>query len=191
MCKTRLLQVWAAIWTLQRGNGNALRLASLLEAAATAEVRAQNAFIYVLYRCQEAEPVYRKYAQFLREIQDNESLAFEIQEHADNLKAQTHAAAGESKSQGSTSKNSANQADQRKLLRTTDKASHANIWLTLKLRSATLLLMGVVIGLFIRIPPPRTAPHRTAPHHPSTAPHRSRSLTHTSLLHVPYSMSIH
>ena len=149
-CKARLLQVWAGILQFQKGADNALRLASLLEAAAMAETRAQNAFVYVLYRCQEAEAVYRKYAMFLTEIQDNVPLATELLEHAENLRAQTTAASGESKSQGSTSKNSNQQADQRKRLRIPDKSGYSNIWLTLKLRSATLLLVAVVIGLFIR-----------------------------------------
>ena len=34
-------------------------------------MRTQDAFIFVLLRCREAEQVYFKYARFLREIQDD------------------------------------------------------------------------------------------------------------------------
>jgi hypothetical protein len=161
-CKRNLLLVWRAIGHFQKGADNSQRLATLLEAAANSELRAQDAFVYVLKRCQDAEAVYRKYALFLSEIQHDHDSAKKMLEYAENIRIR--ATAGESKSQGSASRTS-NQAEiDPSRLMTESKSGFANVWLAFKLRAATLLLIAAIGTLLISTVPLQRA--RTRCHNP-------------------------
>ena len=160
LCRERLLTAWKAVGQLQklkvagqmqqRMDDVAERLTGLLELAADSERKAQNGFIFILDKCEEAETVYRRYALFLREIQKDLTFSQYMLDTADAL--QSRALSGESKSQASasgTSRGSSKAEQKRQLRRPLSVVSDSSVvWLQMKLRVASVLLAAAVIALF-------------------------------------------
>ena len=169
-CKRKLLLVWKAIRRFQQGTEDEQHLSALLQAAARSELFARDAFIYVLSRCQDAEVIYRRFALFLSEIQHDTDSAIKMVECADsiNVRAKT---TGESKSQGSQSRTSNNQDFDPSRLFNESKPGFNNVWLTFKLRGATLLLIAAIGTLLISNAPLRAANSKRARACTYTPPH--------------------
>ena len=149
MCKARLLDMWMMLRQLHRGADLVQKIASLLEVVADSEKAAQEAFIYVLDKCKDAEDVYRKYAVFVREIQDDAELALRMKDRAEEL--HTRAMSAESKSQASSSRPSSGTAEggnEPLKSNATDSTTRDYVF-TLQLRIATGILLAVIIALFV------------------------------------------